>query len=386
MAQNSDLIEIVATAADTGCGCSASEFAGDFIAKTSGTFITSLSSTGNNSTWAYSGDTATFSLGTLTSTDVGTLTVQGQTDADAIVYVKSADSTTTITPTNVSAETLTISGAATTAALTVSGNLEPSADSTDGSDGLYLGATGKRWRKVWTRDLDVEGTFTIGTISLSGDLTVAGATTLNGAVTLGNADADSIIAKGTVTTTGPVTLGSSGKALVIGQTGGTTTLGVNLDASAKSITNLSDVSSATAHVTTAPTATNDVVRYTDVNINSGASATLSLPQVTVTNGFITAVTQGTTSNLIVHAGKHKSTTRTATSSADGSDPLHSYEIGAVERANPVVSQPLRITKTADHTYGSSVVKPYFVIIGKDESIPSAANSIEGQILFRKRDE
>ena len=51
----------------------------------------------------------------------------------------------------------------------------------------------------------------------------------------------------------------------------------------------------------------------------------------------------------------------------------------MERANPVVSQPLRITTTANHTY--STAAPYFIVINAGSEPDSSGP--EGQIIFRK---
>ena len=93
---NVDLIEFSGAAA-ADCGCVASDFASDFIAKSNGLFAGYIADAASSekTKWAISGNTATFTIGTLTSTDVGTLTVQGSTDADAIVYVKSNDGSST---------------------------------------------------------------------------------------------------------------------------------------------------------------------------------------------------------------------------------------------------------------------------------------------------
>jgi len=396
MAQNIDLIEIV-SAASGGCGCSAGDFAGDFIAKTEGTFITSLSSTGGKSTWAYSGDTATFTLGTLSSTDVGTLTVQGATDADAIIYVKSNDgSSTTITPVNVSAETLTISGAATTAALTVSGNLEPSADSTDGSDGLYLGASGKRWRKVWARDLDVEGTFTVANLTLSGNLVV------NGDTTLGNASGDAVTVTGTATFTqeaefnggincdGTLAMESNVVSATnwgIASNGNVTTSGTVISSS-ETASNFQKLI-----VNDAPTSNKHAVRKVDVDLDT--DGTFQMASVVVSGGFITGVSATTTANMLDHAESNHATTKidgTSPASGNESDAIHPYMVGAVDREKPVVKGQLALTYNGSNgsndnyrypgeTSAQSV--PYFKVIEATAN-PTDESGPPNQIIFRKR--
>jgi hypothetical protein len=99
------------------------------------------------------------------------------------------------------------------------------------------------------------------------------------------------------------------------------------------------------------------------------------------DGFIDSITAATAADLPNHVSRHHTTTRATAAPANnlGGDGLNSYEIGAVERAFPVVSKPLRMTTSSDHTYETAV--PYFVVI--ETGAQPAESGPEGQIIFRK---
>jgi hypothetical protein len=134
-----------------------------------------------------------------------------------------------------------------------------------------------------------------------------------------------------------------------------------------------------ATVGTLPSTSTSVVRKTDVDISPDFGP--SLAKVTVSGGFITAVVSAVPADLPVHNANHHSTSLTTSTPAgeDLGDSLYSYQVGAVERANPVVSAPIKMTTTADHTYAEAV--DYFHVIASDSS-PNTTGP-EGQIIFRR---
>jgi len=374
MTNNIDLIEFTGDP-DPDCSCVASDFADDFVAKTNGTWITSLASSGGESSWS----PYAFTIGTSVSTTEAVMTVQGSTNSDAKIEVKSSTDTTTVLPNSITSGVFTSGSglnlsntSATIPAATMGGNVVPSVTNTH-----ELGAVGTTWSDVFTNDISVAGTATIATLSLT-DATMSGDLVVNGDTTLGNASGDTVTVTATATVAENLTL-----------TGGAT-LGSNLVLQGNVITGTSGsfnfstgtVTAAVGTLTAAtvadtPSATTDVVRKTDVDIASDMAA--SLPKVTVSGGFITEVIAATSADLPNHTGRHSSTTRTGAAPAGGEDPVYSYEVGAVERANPVVGSPLKITNDTDYTYADA--SNYFVVIDSDQN-PNTTGP-EGQIIFRK---
>jgi hypothetical protein len=412
---NYDIIQN--TTSEGSCECGESDFSEFFMSKTGATTFTAGITGGIDLTsWLYDTDKATLTLGKATTAGLSELVVQGNSNNVARIQVKGVN-TLTLTPAGINGLSYQAGSAsadahfkATSTTLHVGGDSVFHGDIVPTTDSSFtLGTDGVRWSNIYSDDLTSSAatidtlsvtTLNLASLSLTGSLTVdsndsGDLTQLNGPVNLGSTDndGDAIIVKGNLTTEGTVTLGSAGKTLIIGNTSGTTQLGASLDATAKNITSVGDISSTTAHVATTPTEAADVVRYTDVNINDAATASFVLPQVTVSSGFITAITEGNVGNLLSHAVKHKTTTKTTASPSGvggGDDPLASYEIGAVERTHPVVGRPLKITPSTSSNYdydSSDTIKPqnYFVIIGVNDALPDSANAIEGQILFRKRD-
>jgi hypothetical protein len=202
MAQNTDLIEFIGDpAAD--CNCAASEFVNDFVAKTNGDFITSLSSASNESIWT----PYTFTLGTSISTTDAVLTVQGAANTDAKIEIKGGSDTTTIIPNSITSPKFTSGSglvltntAAILPATIFGGHVLPSGDDT-----RNLGASGTEWAHVYTDDLTVTGTSTLAAIALT-NATLSGNLIVNGNTTLGNASDDTITITGTPTITPAATL------------------------------------------------------------------------------------------------------------------------------------------------------------------------------------
>ena len=87
-----------------------------------------------------------------------------------------------------------------------------------------------------------------------------------------------------------------------------------------------------------------------------------------------------------HSNRHDTTTLTSnTPAAAGDDGLHSYEVGAVTRTDPVVGKPLKLINNAsssDYRYTGGAAEDYFVLIESDAGEP-ASTGLPGQIIFRK---
>ena len=356
MPQNYDIIEIIASGESGGCNCTEADFSNDFVAKTNGTFITSLGST--DTSWSpYS-----FVLGVIESSTKSILTVQGNANDKAEIISKSPSSQSIVYPDKIKSprfETTTGNTIITDAQCnigntTLGGNLVPS------TNNVYsIGSTGNRIQKTWTVDADVSGTMTIVSLSPT-TLSVGEASTFTGLATF----------NGNIAVPGTSTLGTiTGTSSTI-ETGNFTTLVASL---LGSFTN--------ATVATAPSTNTHVVRKQDVYVGTNPNLDLGLHKIQVADGFITNVQTANGADLPTHASRHHTTTLTTNVPASGlgGDGLNSYEIGAVERANPVVSQPLRITTTANHTY--STAAPYFIVI--DAGSEPTTSGPEGQIIFRK---
>jgi len=388
MAQNSDLIEIVATAADSGCGCSASDFAGDFIAKTNGSYITSLSSPGNESVWT----PYVFTLGDDAAGQTATLKVQADTNANAEIIVE-GNSTCSIKPNVIQCSQFKsgnsniniTSTSAALPALTLSGNLLADTDSS-----YTLGTNGVRWSNVFADAINVSGTATIGTLSLAnltltGNLEVDGTTQLDGNVTVGNASTDTLTVNAAT---------SFANSFSVPNASGTITTGNNLlsmegriQNSSSSVSTFNKLTVSDALVASqAPSTNTEVVRRTDVNIGTSTSFGPALSKITVAGGYITAATNGiVASDLPVHASRHATSTRIANTPTTGGDGIEAYEVGAVERVSPVVGKPLKIINGAsasNYNYTGGVAQDYFVLIEANAGEPSNSG-IPGQIIFRK---
>jgi hypothetical protein len=356
MPQNYDIIEIIATGVSGGCNCDSTDFVNDFIAKTNGTFVTSLGST--DTSWS----PYAFTLGGLSSSTKSVVTVQGNGNDKAEIVAKSPTDTTTVYPDKINSPRFetTTGNTIITDALCKFGNTTLVGDITPDTNNLFsIGSTSNRIKKGWFVDMDVSGTLTITSLSPT-TLSVSGASTFTGLATFnGNIAVPGTSTLGTVTGTG-ATFG----------TGNFTT----------SITSPSGVFT-NATVSTAPSGNTDIVRRQDVYVSTNPTLALGLHKIQVANGFITNVQTASATDLPTHASRHHTTTKTtaAPGSGLGGDGLHSYQIGAVERAEPVVKKPLRITSNNDYTWATS--DPYFVVIESNEQ--PAASGPEGQIIFRK---
>ena len=386
MANNIDLIDLTAIVGG-GCGCTESDFSDYFIAKTSGIYITSLSSQSGESSWT----PYEFRLGTSVSTDTATLTIQGLTSSDAIINVKSNAGSviSSIKPNQIisdeftnNAGTITISSSGNT----LRGNSELHGNFEPGTTNAYtLGAVGNSWSNVYTNNLNVGGTATIGTLALtnltaSGTFTSSGTTNITGPTTvLGDASGDAIGVTGTMTFNTPFTAASSAGLFDFNNNSITTT-GTGTFATLDVTTGTID----TLTVTNAPSADTHAVRRTDVNVGVGTTFASSVATIAVTGGYITSAAVATASDLPDHALVHKTTTLTGSTpvAGGGTDPLYPYEIGAVSRNQPVFGGPIKLTPAAsanDYTYATA--ENYFVVIENDET-PDATGPV-GQIIFRK---
>jgi len=388
MPNNYDLISVAASDGSTDCNCAYTEYTDFFMRKDAATsFTTSISAAGAASVWS----PYTFTLGTTSSTTDAILTVQGVANTDAKIEVKGV-ATTTILPLSVTSTTLTAgaamlltNSAATLPAITTSGNLLPSGDDT-----LDLGASGTEWANVYTDNLTVSGTTNLTALTLTGALVVQGNTTL------GNAGGDTVTVTGTATFTPEAefnggincdgTLTMEGNA--ISSTGAITTTGTVTGAG---VTATGTVTAAlgtltNATVATAPSADTGVVRRTDVNIGTGTTLTNIIPKITVTGGYITAISTAAAADLTLHAVNHKTTQVASDTAPTGGnvDALTASDIRAVDRTGPVVSAPLQITKPSgtNYTYNNDTyTEDYFSVIESTQT-PAASGPV-GQIIFRK---
>lgn len=357
MPQNYDIIEILSTDNSGGCNCSAQNFQGDFIAKTNGEYIYSLRSSGGETVWTPS----TFRIGTTSSAVLNTITIESSSSLNAALVVGSSSDVTNVYPDKVQSDrfeagtTIIEQGTCVISDLTFNGNIVPGSPNTHD-----IGSNVDKVRKIWTTDADVSGTLNAGTLTATTfspvALNVTGASTFGGLATF-NAN---------IAVPGTSTLGTASIT-----TGTITTLG----ATTATLTN--------ATVATAPTTSNDVVRLTDIALT--ASQTSDIYKIsTNANGIIDSIGPIIATDLPAHASEHHSTSRTGTAPpSGGGDSLHSYQIGAVERASPVVKQPLRLTHTTNgvNNYTYADAEPYFVVIEQGET-PDASGP-EGQIIFRK---
>ena len=356
MPQNYDIIEIIASGESGGCNCTAADFSNDFVAKTNGTFITSLGST--DTSWSpYS-----FVLGGIGSSAKSTLTVQGNANDKAEIISKSPLAQSVVYPNKITSPRFETTSGNTiiTDAMCTLGDITIGGDVVPNTNNLHsLGSTSNRIKKLWAVDADVSGTLAITSISPT-TLIVGGTSTFTGLATF----------NGDIAVPGTSTLGTiAGTTATIG-TGNFTT---SITSQTGTFTN--------ATVDTAPSANTDIVRKQDVHVSTNPILALGLHKIEVAGGFITNVQTANGADLPTHVGRHHTTTLTTNAPAEGQggDGLNAYEIGAVERANPVVSKPLKITTTANHTYANAV--SYFVVINAGSE--PAASGPEGQIIFRK---
>ncbi len=366
MANNVDLIQIVSSASGGVSACS--DCSDTFLAKTNGIFggYIADATSSEKTKWAVSGDTATFTLGTLSSTDVGTLTVQGSTDADAIVYVKSNDgSSTSITPTTVTVENIAGNPVSNLGLTTITGNLMPHLNDTND-----LGSTSVRWHNVYAENVDLDGTLSVTALTLSGDLTV------NGNTIIGNADSD------TLTVNASTTFNDS---FTVPNAAGTINTGNNLIETAGRInctgTNASNF--VKLECSTAPASATSVIRKQDVDLTTATLAG-KIAKITVANNLITDAVEAVAADIPAHASSHKTTSLTGDAPAGTppvDDPLTFSDIGAVGRTNPVVKNALKITSSTNYNPNHTSVDDYFKVIEAGQT--PATSGPSGQIIFRK---
>ena len=357
MPQNFDLIEIVIGGDSSGeCNCSEADFSSYFIAKNNGLFTESLGAT--DTSWSpYS-----FTLGGLASSTKSTLTVQGDSNDKAEVVTKSPTATTTIYPNKINSprfETTTGNVFVTDALCqfgetTLTGDIIPNTGNEHS-----LGSTSSRIKKAWLVDTDVSGTLVITNLNAT-SLSVGATSTFTGLATF----------NGNIAVPGTSTLGTVAGTEATFETGNFTT---SVSSPSGAFTN--------ATVTTAPSGNTNVVRRQDVYVSTNPNLALGLHKIQVTGGFITNVQAANSGDLPTHASRHHTTTRTTAAPGNslGGDGLHSYEIGAVERTDPVVRKPLKITTNDNYTYANAA--PYFVVINVGQEPPESGP--EGQIIFRR---
>lgn len=355
MPQNYDIIEIISSDQTGGCNCTSADFSNDFIAKTNGTYITSLKSSDNNSIWTPS----SLTIGSFGVSSLQSIVVSSNSNTNSKITIRSTSDNTEIYPDKILSDRFQAGSTDIKETgsiindLTFNGNISP------GTNDLYdIGSTSNRVRKVWSVDLDVSGTLTtaslaLTTLAVSTTSTFSGlATFSNGIEVLGTSDLDTVTATSITSSTGSFTTSVTSPSAVL--------------------TN--------ATVATAPAGNTNVVRKVDVALTASQASDI-YKLSTNADGFIDSITAATAADLPNHVSRHHTTTRATAAPANnlGGDGLNSYEIGAVERAFPVVSKPLRMTTSSDHTYETAV--PYFVVI--ETGAQPAASGPEGQIIFRK---
>ena len=354
MPQNYDIIEIISSDQTGGCNCTSADFSNDFIAKTNGTYITSLRSSDANSIWTPS----SLTIGSFGASSLQSIVVSSNSNTNSKITIRSLSSDSTeiypdkILSNRFQAGTTDIKdNGSIINDLTFNGDILPGANNQHN-----IGSTSERVQKIWSVDADLSGTLSIANLSPT-TLSVTTTSVFTGLATF----------NGNIEVPGTSTLGYINATNIASQTGTFTTLVSSPLATFNSATILN-----------APTNSQHVVRKGDVDLT--INQPLSIYKLsTNADGFIDSIATATSADLPTHVTRHHTTTRTSSSPSVGNDGLHSYEIGAVERANPVVSKPLRMTTSSDHTYGIAV--PYFVVIEvKDQP---AASGPEGQIIFRK---
>lgn len=161
-------------------------------------------------------------------------------------------------------------------------------------------------------------------------------------------------------------------------------------------------SGGTATVANTPTSAHHVVRYEDVNINSGATNTgenaFKQPKIEVSGGFITGITEGTAADATSHGAYHHTSQLTADSAATGAGEagaLYAHQIHGVMRNQPVLNSSgangIMITNRTDGnytyaTYTDDGNAKYTDSLFK--VIESTSNPVlkgpPGQLIFRKK--
>jgi len=355
MPQNYDIIEIISSDQTGGCNCTSSDFSNDFIAKTNGTYTTSLRSSDNNSIWTPS----SLTIGSANASSLQSIVISSNSNTNSKITIQSTSDNTEIYPDKILSDRFQAGSTDIKETGSIINDLTFNGDILPGTNNLYdIGSTSNRVKKIWSIDADLSGTLSIANLSPT-TLAVGSTSVFTGLATFnGNIEVPGISTLGTILST-----------TIVAQTGSFTS---SISSALGSFT--------TATVSNPPTISTSVVRKSDVELTPNQSLNI-YKLSTNADGFIDSITAATADDLPTHVTRHHTTTRqtAAPGSGLGGDGLNSYEIGAVERANPVVSKPLRMTTSPNHTYGTAV--PYFVVIETGDQ-PETSGP-EGQIIFRK---
>jgi hypothetical protein len=353
MPQNYDIIEIISSDQTGGCNCTSADFSNDFIAKTNGTYITSLRSSDNNSIWTPS----SLTIGSFGVSSLQSIVVSSNSNTNSKITIRSTSDNTEIYPDKILSNRFQAGTTDIKDNGSIINDLTFNGDILPGANNLHnIGSTSERVKKIWSVDADLSGTLSIANLSPT-TLSVTTTSVFTGLATF----------NGDIEVPGTSTLGDILSTNIVAQTG---SFSSSISSALGSFT--------TANVTNTPTISTSVVRKSDVDLTPNQSLNI-YKLSTNDDGFIDSIATATAADLPTHVSRHHTTTRTSSSPNVGNDGLHSYEIGAVERANPVVSKPLRMTTSSNHTYGTAV--PYFVVIEVNEA--PADSGPEGQIIFRK---
>jgi len=356
MPQNYDIIEIISSDQTGGCNCTSADFSNDFIAKENGTYITSLRSSDNNSIWTPS----SLTIGSASASSLQSIVIASDSNTNSKITIRSlSGDSTEIYPDKILSNRFQAGSTDIKEYGSIINDLTFNGDILPGANDLHnIGSTSERVKKIWSVDADLSGTLSIAnlsptTLSVTTTSVFAGLATFNGDIEV----------------PGTSTLENIYATSVVSETGSFTTL---VSSPLATFNN--------ANIINAPTNSQHVVRKGDVDLT--INQPLSIYKLsTNAYGFIDSIATATAADLPTHVSRHHTTTRATAAPANnfGGDGLNSYEIGAVERANPVVSKPLRMTTSSNHTYGTAV--PYFVVIEVNEA--PADSGPEGQIIFRK---
>ena len=354
MPQNYDIIEIISSDQTGGCNCTSADFSNDFIAKENGTYITSLRSSDANSIWTPS----SLTIGSFGASSLQSIVVSSNSNTNSKITIRSlSGDSTEIYPDKILSNRFQAGTTDIKQNGSIINDLTFNGDILPGANNLHnIGSTSERVQKIWSVDADLSGTLSIANLSPT-TLSVTTTSVFTGLARF----------NGNIEVPGTSTLETILSTNIVAQNG---SFSVSISSALGSFT--------TANVADTPTISTSVVRKSDVDLTPNQP--LSIYKLSTNdNGFIDSIATATAADLPTHVLRHHTTTRTSSSPSVGNDGLHSYEIGAVERANPVVSKPLRMTTSSDHTYETAV--PYFVVIEVNDQ--PADSGPEGQIIFRK---
>ena len=267
-----------------------------------------------------------------------------------------------------------------------------------------------KWNASNSLTVSNSGTVIVGNLSATSFTTIHGSTvegdlTVKGNTTLGDASSDTMSC---VATPNFAEVASFDKGITID--GVTDSIGIKMNGNAISTTDGNiDAGSGTviagtatltnATIATTPTTGTMAVRYSDVNINSGASKLdgFKQPKIVVTNGFITAITEGDLADATNHGAYHHSTQETSDSPATGTGQagaISAVHVGAVSRSAPVLrssgANGIMITNRTggnykyetfeDHDNGKYTDSLFKVITSGNPETKGPP----GQLIFRKK--